>query len=138
MIEFIKQRKRRLLTKILCLGLELSENGNSAKHKRTNSADAISESQSETMMNSAINCEYYKEQVPSLIAFLTYFCETFEDINSIASNGIESACQEILQQCQVDTDVQGCNIHNSMFYEHIFKNPYIKVSIIHYKNKYRT
>jgi len=69
----------------------------------------------------------FGEQPEKYIQFLIYLCKTYRELIAVTSSGIETICQEILTLCQPSNEVNGYDIHKSLFYEHIFKDPTISV-----------
>lgn len=115
-----------MLTKLLALGFNIIENNQQfyKKNIRIRSNSDIFYEEDEYEINN--DCYFYKidgnpKEIVRLTEFFTYLCENYEEMMEITSNGIESACQKILSQCQVQT-LNGCNIHESIFFEQIFKN----------------
>jgi len=61
------------------------------------------------------------------VEFITALCNSYKSLCEIASMGIETVCEQILAQCQINNEVEGCNIHKSLFYDYILKDKLIMV-----------
>lgn len=125
-IEYIKKRKRRIISRLLFLGLFSNEDNQQLKGRsRIYSADSSLQINEE--INIDCNFDDYHDQVPKYMDFLNCLCDCYEEVLDVTSGGIELACQEILVQCQIGNNLHGYNIHKSMFYEYVLKNTQIQV-----------
>jgi hypothetical protein len=64
------------------------------------------------------------------VEFITALCNSYRSLCEIASMGIETVCKQILAQCQISNEVEGCNIHKSLFYDYILKDKLVLVPLI--------
>lgn len=132
-IEYMRQRKRRLTTMLLSFGFNLTEYDtqptNYERRPRYHSVDSFLSSVKERQ-ESRIQKGLTHAQIENLIEFLNCLCDCYEEVTEVTSSGIELACQDILAQCQIGNDLHGYDIHKSIFHEQVLKYPQIKVNTL--------
>jgi len=78
-------------------------------------------------MMAIINLVPVSENPMGYIEFFCSLCEKYKDICEVTNTGIEEICEEILLKCHVNPLTDKCNIHKTLFYDHIIRDHKISV-----------
>jgi len=134
----MKQKRKSLITKLLILGLNITDNIqsiNDNNNKRMHSYDSEHRIININDIKSIIKEEedyirmimFKESNIPKFIIFLNLLCDSYQEMLEVTTEVIEPACQDILKQCEVGKNLCGYNIHKSMYYEYVLESIEIKV-----------
>ncbi len=145
---YMKEIRAGLYTRLQSLGLAQplipSEETTKKPRRRRHSADSIyeySEDAQEVSFTGAgrifsnnkkesYALKPFHEAPGAYVEFLISICEAYKNLVDVSSNGVEAICQEILVQCQPNSEVTGYDIHKSLFYDYVLKDRLIIVSFL--------
>jgi hypothetical protein len=119
---YIKAKRYSLHQKLVVpneKGRSEQSNGSFNEHQRS--------SESKGCVVSIINLMPVSEDPVRYIEFFCSLYEEYKDICEITNTGIEEICKQILLKCDLNTQIDKCNIHKTLFYEYIIKDCQIAV-----------